>query len=237
MTTPELVGVWLAALAVIWIYSFVFKDNLLYRFAEHMYVGTAAGYSIGLALDSLNRTAFIPLSKGISYLYLIIPIILGLLFFFKYSKKYYWVARYGVGLNMAVGTALALRTAPMANIIQQINATILPLWTANPLTTLNNWLLVLITIGGLTYFIFTIFPKAEGKPSTLGTVYKIFFTIGIYGMMVGFGALFANTIMTRVGFIISIILLYLQPQPYASLTAIILGAIAILYVMFFSKKK
>jgi hypothetical protein len=231
MTTPELIGAWLAALAVIWIYSFAFKDNPLYRVAEHLFVGTAAGYSIGLSLDSLNRTAFVPMSRGAGYWYLGIPIILGLMFFFKYSKTYYWVARYGVGLNMAVGAALALRTAPMANIIRQVTATILPLWTSNPLTTLNNWLLVLITLGGLTYFIFTIFPKAEGKPTPYSRIYRAFFTIGIYGMMVGFGALFANTIMTRVGFVISIILLYLQPQPYATLIAIALGVIAILYVV------
>jgi len=236
MTTPELIGAWLAALAVIWIYSFAFKDNLLYRFAEHLFVGTAAGYSIGMSLDSLNRTAFVPLGRGVGNLYLVIPLILGLLFFFKYSKKYYWVARYGVGVNMAVGAALALRTAPMANIIRQVNATILPLWTSNPLTTLNNWLLILITMGGLTYFIFTVFPKTEGKPTPFSTIYRTFFTIGIYGMMVGFGALFANTIMTRVGFVISIILLYLQPQPYASLLAIVLGAIAILYVVMGRRK-
>jgi hypothetical protein len=236
MSTPELIGAWLAALAVIWIYSFVFKDNALYRVAEHMFVGTAAGYSIGLQLDSLNRTAFVPLSKSITSLYLLIPLGLGLLFFFKYSKRYYWVARYGVGLNMAIGAALALRTAPMANIIKQLNATILPLWTGSLLTSFNNWLLILITAGGLTYFIFTIFPKAEGKPTTFGRVYKVFFTIGIYGMMVGFGALFANTIMTRVGFIISIILLYLQPQPYATLLAIVLAAGAILYLMLARRK-
>ncbi len=236
MNTPELIGAWLAALAVIWIYSFVFKDNALYRVAEHMFVGTAAGYSIGLQLDSLNRTAFVPMSRSLTNLYLLIPLALGLLFFFKYSKRYYWVARYGVGLNMAIGAALALRTAPMANIIRQLNATILPLWTGNWLTSLNNWLLILITAGGLTYFIFTLFPKAEGKPTTFGGVYKLFFTIGIYGMMVGFGALFANTIMTRVGFIISIILLYLQPQPYATLLAIVLVSGAILYVMFARRK-
>lgn len=224
----ELLGAWLAAALVVWIYSFAFRDNVMYRIAEHLFVGTAAGYSIALSLDSLNKTLFIPLSQGVENLHLIIPLLLGLTFFLKYSKNYYWVARYGVGVNVAIGTALALRTAPMANIIKQINASILPLATSDPLTTFNNWVMVLITIGGLVYFIFTIFPKAEGKAGPIYKVYRLFFLIGIYGMMVGFGALFANTIMTRVGFLIGLILVYLQPQFYATLAAMILAIIAII---------
>ncbi|MGB9778648.1 MAG: hypothetical protein C0193_00110 [Candidatus Bathyarchaeota archaeon] len=233
MITPELIGAWLAAIIVVWIYSFVYKDNLLYRVAEHLFVGTAAGYSIALSLDSLNKTAFVPLGKDIvANWHLIIPLLLGLTFFLKYSKKYYWVARYGVGVNVAVGAALALRTAPMANIIKQINAAIVPLWVADDLLkTFNNWLMVLITLGGLTYFIFTIFPKAEGKSTPVHKIYRAFFLIGVYGMMVGFGALFANTIMTRVGFLIGIYLQYFQPQPYAALIALILAVIAIAYAM------
>jgi hypothetical protein len=65
MIEPELMGAWLAAIIVVWIYSFAYKDNVLYRVAEHLFVGTAAGYSIALSLDSLNRTAFIPLGKDV----------------------------------------------------------------------------------------------------------------------------------------------------------------------------
>jgi len=60
----ELIGGWLAAVIIVWIYSFVYKDNLLYRLAEHLFVGTAAGYSIALSLDSLNRTSFGQMAKG-----------------------------------------------------------------------------------------------------------------------------------------------------------------------------
>jgi len=42
-------------------------------------------------------------------------------------------------------------------------------------------------------------------------VYRTFFLIGVYEMMVGFGALFANTIMARVGFLIGICLQYFKP--------------------------
>lgn len=235
MISWDILGAWLSAAMVVWIYSFAYRDNLFYKLAEHMFVGAAAGYSIALALDSLNRVMIKPAittpeTFWTTSWHYVVPAILGVLMFAKYSRKYYWLARYAVAVNIAVGTGLALRTVPIANITRQITATIVPLWGSDPVTVLNNWLLVLITIGALTYFLFTIFPRrAEGaRPSPLYYVYRALYYIGIYGMMVGFGALFANTIMTRVGFLISIYLIYLQPQYWATIVAAILAAIAIL---------
>ncbi len=229
----EALQIWLSAALVIWIWSFVYKDNYLYRLAEHIFLGCAAGYSIGISLDSLNKTALVPLTKApTANMHLIIAIIIGLLFFFKYSRRYYWVARYGVGISLAVGTALAFRTAPMANIIRQVNAVLLPLWTPDPVKTLNNWVHVVITLCALVYFIFTVTPRVvEGRPTTTYRVYDTVMKIGIYGMMVAFGATLANTIMTRLAFFISMNIQYLQPYPLESLSAIILVIIAILFAM------
>jgi hypothetical protein len=234
MISWEVLGAWISAALVVWIYSFAYRDNALYKLAEHIFLGTAAGYSIALALDSLNRVLVRPAVTtpgtfwATSWHY-VIPVVLGLLMFAKYSRRYYWLARYAVAVNIAVGTGLALRAVPVANIVRQITATILPLWGSDPVKVANNWLMVLITVGGLTYFLFTIFPRrVEGAPpSPTYQVYRALYYIGIYGMMVGFGALFANTIMTRVGFLVSIYLIYLQPQAWASIVAAILAAIAI----------
>jgi hypothetical protein len=229
----EELQIWLSAALVIWIWSFVYKDNYLYRLAEHIFLGVAAGYSIGISLDSLNKTALVPLMKSPSTnMHLILPIIIGLLFFFKYSRRYYWIARYGVGISLAVGTALAFRTAPRANIIAQVNAVLLPLWTPDPVKTLNNWVHVVITLCALVYFIFTVTPRmAEGRPTPTYRAYDTVMKIGIYGMMVAFGATLANTIMTRLAFFISMNIQYLQPYPLESLSAIILVIIAILYAI------
>lgn len=235
MSFWDLLGAWLCATIVIWIYSFAYRDNVLYKLAEHMFVGTAAGYSMALALDSLNRVLIAPAVKtpqtfwSTSWHY-VIPTILGILMFAKYSRRYHWLARYAVGINVAVGTGLALRTVPVANIVKQVTATILPLWGSNPIQVINNWILLLITAGGLTYFLFTIFPRrVEGvRPSPVYWVYRAFYYIGIYGMMIGFGALFANTVMTRVAFLVSIYLIYIQPQIIASIIATIIAAIVII---------
>ena len=37
-------GVWCAALLTLFIFSFLYKDNPFYKFAEHLFVGVSAGY-------------------------------------------------------------------------------------------------------------------------------------------------------------------------------------------------
>ena len=41
-------GVWVAALLTLFVFSFLYKDNPLYKLAEHLFVGVSAGYYIVL---------------------------------------------------------------------------------------------------------------------------------------------------------------------------------------------
>ena len=46
-------GVWIAALLTLFIFSFLYKDNPFYKFAEHLFVGISAGYYVILELWSV----------------------------------------------------------------------------------------------------------------------------------------------------------------------------------------
>ena len=46
----ELFGIWIAAFLTLCIYSFLYRDNPFYRFAEHLFVGVSLGYSIVLSI-------------------------------------------------------------------------------------------------------------------------------------------------------------------------------------------
>jgi len=49
--TPHLshdIGVWIAAGLTLCVFSFLYKDNPFYKFAEHLFVGVSAGYYIAL---------------------------------------------------------------------------------------------------------------------------------------------------------------------------------------------
>lgn len=49
----EHLGVWIAALLTLGIYSFLFKDNPVYKFVEHLFVGVSAGYWITKQWDNV----------------------------------------------------------------------------------------------------------------------------------------------------------------------------------------
>jgi len=222
----------IGAAVTIWLFSFAFKDNVLYKLAEHLFVGVSAGYSWSLALDSIMKTGIVPMQKGDpSY---VIPMLIGLLFFVKYIPKYNWVARFGPAFVLGIGLGIAVSTSPESFVLRQITANFLPLWIpTNPVMMITNILMTLIVWGGLTYFVFTLVPGIRGgKPSGAGNAatkgYKLLMMIGIYGMMVGFGASFAATIVTRVAFLIGR-LLDLIDAPVASVIAFILVVIAIGY--------
>ena len=42
------VGIWVGALLTLCIFSFLYKDNPLYKLADHLFVGVSAGYFIVL---------------------------------------------------------------------------------------------------------------------------------------------------------------------------------------------
>jgi len=98
-------GIWIAAFFTIAATSYVFRDNPAFKFAEHTFVGCAAGYSVAWNLTQLQRVGLTPMMERGIYTYLI-PIVLGLTVYFQYSTEYRWIARYGVAFMMGQARGL-----------------------------------------------------------------------------------------------------------------------------------
>ena len=68
MTISGDFGVWIAALLTLCVFSFLYKDNPLYKFAEHLFVGVSAGYYIALnywtVVDSTSSCRCVPRSTA-----------------------------------------------------------------------------------------------------------------------------------------------------------------------------
>ena len=57
--------IWLGALATLALYSILYRENPVYRFAEHLFVGLAAGYGLYvLWKDVLRPKWWMPLVEG-----------------------------------------------------------------------------------------------------------------------------------------------------------------------------
>ena len=80
-------GVWIAALLTLGIFSFLYRDNPVYKLCEHLFVGVSAGYWVVLTFWSVVMpNLFDPMIDGIRHgslegWLLLIPLALGVMLF------------------------------------------------------------------------------------------------------------------------------------------------------------
>ena len=189
-------GTLVSAILIVFVFSSIlWKDNLLFRFAEHTLLALALGILVNGAIVTIMTKGVEPVFSG-TYLN-IVPLIAGLLLFTRTSKTYGWISRTPMALLMGIGLGLGVRGAAEVGLMGQVQATILPL-IGGKITPIDNIVLIVGTVSSLSYFLFTIGIKGPSS-NILSKVQKI----GRYTMMVAFGGVFGNTIMSRMIWIAS----------------------------------
>ncbi len=187
--------VWIAAILSLFIFSFLYKDNPFYKFAEHLLVGVSAGYYLNIYwYNGIYPNIVQHLTKEHNWLY-IVPLFLGLLYFAIFIPKFSYFIRWPIAFLLGSASGFAIPAAFQARIMEQAKGTILlsPSSYHSPLAFFNA---ILIFIGVLTVLSYFFFSK-EHK----GTL-KISSKIGIIFLMIGFGASFGYTVMARVSLLI-----------------------------------
>jgi|UniRef100_A0A7V3VU33 hypothetical protein len=189
----DTIGTWIAALLTLAIYSFLYKDNPFYKVAENIFVGVSAGYwTVVLWYDFAWPNLFEPLfTKG--QWYNIFPIFIGLLMFAPLIPKISWMIRIPLTFTMGIAMAVSITQIVQGDIFPQLQATFLPLKGIPIFNTFSNLLIIFGVICTLAYFYFS-----KEHKGVLGIGAKI----GIWFMMVSFGASFGYTIMARVSLFI-----------------------------------
>lgn len=190
----DLVGTWLAATLTIAIFSFLYKDNPLYRAAEHIYVGISAGFAVIYAwafdvypmLVGTFKTNLATHNYLEAYI-LIIPAILGLVMLLRSMPKLVWLSRWSISFTIGIGAGLGLIAGVQGYLLPQISDTL------RPLVNLNNAVIYIGVITTLTYFYFS-----KEHAGLLGILSRI----GVVFIMVAFGASFGYTVMARISLLI-----------------------------------
>lgn len=192
----ETIGIWTAAIFTLAMYSFLYRENPLYRLGEHLVVGISTGYYIVLTYTQVIKPRLIdPVAQDGEFI-LIVPALLGLLYVTRFFPKIAWLSRYPMafimGTSMGVGFPLSMK----ASVLRQLEATILPLYEAGMpwQNVFGNVVLVLGTLAALIYFFFS-------KPHK-GPFFGTGSRIGIWVIMIGFGATFGFTVMGRISLLI-----------------------------------
>lgn len=187
-TDPLLLsGAWASVILTLMVYSYVlFKETPLFRFAEHTYISTSLAIAVIVSYGTLEKNAFIPLSKGdLTYL---IPVVLGVLLYTLPFKQVRWVSRYPLAFVVGVGTGLAMRGAVHAQMVAQVLAAITLPKAPQPIDWFNFFFSLVAFLTSTSYFIFT--------REHVGLL-KIPTKLGRYMIMLALGSYFGNTILFR----------------------------------------
>lgn len=209
LSQARTVGLWISAFLTLAVFSFLYKDNVFYRLAESIFVGISAAYWMVYAFWStiiptlvarlsptLVKDTFMPGLEIEQDLIFLIPLGLGIMLLWRLSPVGGWIARWP--LAFIVGTTAGIRLVGFlqADFLSQIVSTIQPLITRSaqtgdidPWGSLGNTLLVIGVLSGLVYFFFSIEHKGP-----VGAVARV----GIWFMMITFGAAFGYTVMGRI---------------------------------------
>jgi hypothetical protein len=186
--------VWIGVFFTLAVLSFLYKDNPFYKLAEHAVVGVSIGYSLVFIITlGLKPRLVEPLLAG-EWWY-VFPGIVGILYLTRFIRKYSWISRWPIAFAMGIGAGLALGPVAQMYIVVQTRATMIPLFGGGMtiIDSLTAIVIVFGTLAGLAYFFFS----KEHK----GT-YGKFTTVGIWILMIGFGATFGYTVMGRISLFI-----------------------------------
>jgi hypothetical protein len=203
--SPE-ISVWIAAFLTLGIFSFLYRDNPVYKFCEHLFVGVSAGYYVVLTMASsvypnMLQPLFSDFTSGRNYL-LLIPLLLGIFLFSRFFPRGDWLSRWPIAFILGVYPALRITGFGQGDLVEQVHGTILPLWMpGDPGATIGNWLLVTGVVCTLIFFFFS----KEHKGALGGTA-----RLGIFFLMVSFGASYGYTVMARVSLLIGRVMFLLD---------------------------
>ncbi len=189
-------GVWVTALLTLAIFSFLYRENRVFRFAEHLLVGVSAGYYVVQYFYSgVIKKMVIPMSQDLGANWvLVFGGLFGILMFTRLSLRYGWAARYPIAFYVAAGAGYFIPSILDANVLRQIGGTLTaPAAAVGLAAMISAFVLVAGVISCLIYFYFSVEHKGP-----VGTASRI----GILFLMLGFGASFGYTVMGRITLLI-----------------------------------
>ena len=203
----EHVAVWIAAFLTLGIISFLYKDNPWYKLSEAIFVGISAGYwFVILFWDNLYGkfwTGIFPsehtdpitgqVTSAEPDYWLIIGAILGVLMLMRLIPNVGWISRWPLSFIVGATAGLYLINYFSSNMMRQVQNTIMPLIGDSWYDSIGNIVVAAGTFTGLVYFFFS-----KEHKGAFGATAKV----GIWVLMITFGASFGYTVMSRMSLLI-----------------------------------
>lgn len=189
----DLFQIWIMAFFTLAIFSFLYRDNPIYKFAEHLYAGVSAGYYMGLIHETVIRDQiFRPIFNEGEWM-LAIPSVIGILMFSRLSDKYSYLSRIGLAFIMGSTAGIFVLSELHGNVLGQMKGTMVLQKIGGVPDVLLTTIVVVGVISTLIYFYFS-----KEHKGILGATANV----GIWCIMISFGAHFGYTVMGRISLLI-----------------------------------
>jgi len=194
-------SLWLAAFLTLGIVSFLYRDNAWYKICEAIFVGISAGYwVVSLFWDNFYGKFIVGVQDDPASM-LWVGAGLGLLMLLRLVPRIGWISRWPLAFIVGATGGLWMMNYFASNIMVQTQATILPLFStgfgagfdADFVTLLGQLIILVGTFTGLVYFYFS----KEHRGAFGGTA-----KVGVFFLMITFGASFGYTVMSRMSLLI-----------------------------------
>jgi hypothetical protein len=200
MSSEVVIGAWVAVGFSLCMYSFLYKDNPFFKFGEHVFVGVSVGYLLTITYyQVMTNKLYVPMTQQGKW-WLVVPALLGLLLLARFIPSIAWLSRISFAFLLGISSGVAIPRQISSFILKQVEGTLKPLVTVGDggvawITPAGvNALLILIgVVSVLCYFFFSI----EHRGTMRGVA-----RVGIYFLMVSFGAAFGYTVMARMSLLI-----------------------------------
>ncbi len=214
---------WIGALLSLMIFSFLYKDNSFYKFAEHLFVGVSAAYVMVVsfwttlipnmfyylyppmvdwfATSSIDAKTVIASLNALPWWERwarLFPLIFGLILLTRLVPKAAWLSRWAMAFIIGFAAGTNLTRYLQSDFVAQIKSTLIPLIVFESGSfslgkTLSNIIIVGGVLSALVYFFFS-----KEHKGWFGRTART----GIWVLMVAFGAAFGYTVMARISLLI-----------------------------------
>jgi hypothetical protein len=183
-----------AGIATIGIYTILYRENPVFRFFEHVYVGVGAGYGFYFIITNVivpdwGKPLFIQ-----GRWYWIFALLIGGMYYLIYSRRLAWMARMVMLSTMGLLAGLAFKQF-ITVYVPQIVASFKPVVSNKaPYLHFSNLLVFVTLVTVMSYFFFSF---EHRHPVVRGSA-----RVGRWMLMVAFGAIFGSTVMGRMSLFI-----------------------------------
>ena len=204
----QTIGLWIGALLTLMIFSFLYKDNPFYKFAEHLFVGVSAAYwmvvgfwttlvpNLIARLWPSRMGGVLPSAVGNEpeWIYLI-PLVLGIILLTRLINRVAWFSRWAMAFVIGFAAGTNFTRYLQSDFVTQIHSTMVSLYQPGrtAYSTIGATFSGIVVVAGVICAIIYFYFSKEHKGG-FGRAARV----GIWVLMAAFGASFGFTVMARI---------------------------------------